>query len=278
MDDSSPLAPFLERSGVVVLDGGLATTLQDRGYDLDDPLWSARLLLTRPDAVREVHRDYLDAGADCLITATYQASIPGLQAEGLSEERAARLLRDAVATAREARDEFFEGREQPDEGRARPIVAASVGPYGAYLADGSEYRGNYRITRGELLAFHEPRWEALIDSEADLLACETIPSAQEAEVLLGLLEQTPGFPAWVSFSCRDGERISDGTPLSDCVALFEECDSVIAVGVNCTAPRHVNSLIERVRHAAPTKRVVVYPNSGQTYDAERREWVLDPSD
>ena len=251
-----------------MLDGGLATELQDRGHDLDHPLWSARLLLTQPDAIRDVHRSYLAAGADCLISASYQASLPGLRAEGVSEKEAKRLLQLSVAIACEVRDEFHER-------SIRPIVAASVGPYGATLADGSEYRGNYGVSRSDLRAFHEPRWEALNDSPADLIACETIPSIQEAEVLRELIEETPDACVWVSFSCRDGERISDGTPLEECAALFNNCGAVIAVGVNCTPPRMISSLIGRARRGAPDKRIVVYPNSGQTYDGERRVWVGD---
>ena len=264
MSRESPLTPFLEQNGVVVVDGGLATELERRGHDLDHPLWSARLLLEQSDAVREVHRSYLAAGADCLISATYQASVPGLRAEGLSESETRQLLRNAIAIACEVRDEH--------ETRLRPLVAASVGPYGAYLADGAEYVGNYGVSRSRLRAFHESRWEVLSDSGADLIACETIPSFGEAEVLLELLNETPDCPAWVSFSCRDAEHISDGTDLEKCAALFENCEPVIAVGINCTAPRYVTPLIAAARRGAPGKQIVVYPNSGETYDGKRRAW------
>ena len=170
MNAHSPLAPFLDQNGFVVLDGGLATELEERGHELDDPLWSANLLLTEPEAIRDVHRSYLEAGADCLITATYQASIPGLRARGLSDRQAAKVLNSAVAMARDVRDEIVEHWRGRNESRLRPIVAASVGPYGAFLADGSEYRGSYGVSRDDLRAFHEPRWEALSDSGADLLA------------------------------------------------------------------------------------------------------------
>ena len=265
MPPISPLTPFLEQHGVVVLDGGLATELERRGHDLDHPLWSARLLLEQPDAIREVHRSYMAAGADCLISATYQASIPALINEGLSEAEAKQLMRAAVTIACEVRDEH--------EAPLRPLVAASVGPYGALLADGAEYVGNYGVSRSTLRAYHEPRWEALGDSGADLIACETIPSFREAEVLLELLEQTPNLPAWVSFSCRDAARISDGTDLETCAALFDECESVVAVGINCTAPRYVSSLIEAARRGAPGKQIVIYPNSGEAYDGKHRRWV-----
>lgn len=272
----APFAPFLDRHGVVVLDGGLATELERRGHDIDHPLWSAQVLRTAPEAVREVHRAYLAAGADCITAATYQASLPGLTAVGVSVAESRRLLVSAVRLAREARD------EHADSAAARsppPLVAASIGPYGAYLADGSEYTGRYGVSAVLLRAFHEPRWEILATAGADLLACETIPSLAEAEVLRALLEDAP-HPAWVSFSCRDEGHISDGTPIESCVSLFADCGSVLALGVNCTAPPFVEGLIARIRRATPAARVVVYPNSGEVYDAARRSWtgLADPVD
>jgi homocysteine S-methyltransferase len=277
----SPIQSFLQARGVLLLDGGLATELERRGHDLNHSLWSARLLLEAPDAIRDVHRAYLDAGADCLITASYQASLPGLKAAGLSGSSAVDLLRRAVAVACEARDDFAHEAGGGNGGRRlRPLVAASVGPYGAYLADGSEYRGNYGVSQGELREFHELRWNILSESGADLIACETLPDLDEARVLLELLEHTEGPPAWVSFSCRDAARINDGTPIAEGVSLFRDCDRVIAVGVNCSAPVHIGELIDTIRAAAPNKQIVVYPNSGEGYDGERREWIgeSDPRD
>jgi len=264
---------FIEKHGMLVLDGGLATELEARGISLDTHLWSAQLLLENPGAIRDVHLSYLEAGADCIITASYQASVPGFVSYGLSEQEAKNLLSKSITLADEARDRYLECSTGREPERARPLVAASIGPYGAYLADGGEYRGNYGISDDELRAFHESRWEILAASPADILACETIPSFQEAEVLLGLLRQTPGVYAWVSFSCRDGEHISDGTPITECAALLKDCEQVAAVGVNCTPPKYISSLIERIRTAAPGKPIAVYPNSGELYDVETRAWI-----
>ncbi|MEE9534822.1 MAG: homocysteine S-methyltransferase, partial [Acidimicrobiia bacterium] len=187
----NPIAGFVERQGIMMLDGGLATALEVRGYDLDDELWSAKVLLEAPDAIREVHLDFLAAGADCISTSTYQASLPGFRKRGLSDAKGVELLRRSVRLAVEARDAFW---SEPSnrQGRLRPLVAASVGPYGAFLADGSEYTGRYDIDDDDLDAFHRSRWHVLADSQADLLACETIPSQREAGVLLQLLRETPG--------------------------------------------------------------------------------------
>ncbi|MFQ5628441.1 MAG: homocysteine S-methyltransferase [bacterium] len=277
-----PLAPFFEKQGVVILDGGLATELERRGHDLDHPLWSARvgLLLKRPEAIRRVHLAYLEAGADCIISASYQASLPGFQADGLPVKQARSLIKKTVALACEAREVFLENIQRESKARLRPLVAASIGPYGAYLADGSEYLGNYGVSSEALRTFHLPRWQALAETEADLFACETIPSYQEAGVLLELMQETPEILAWISFSCRDGVHISDGTPIQECAALFGDISQVVAIGVNCTAPRFIASLIRQVRNGAPDKPVVVYPNSGETYDAARRVWtgISDPID
>ena len=262
----------------MILDGGLATEFEARGCDLNDPLWSAKVLLEDPDLVRAVHLDYLRAGADCITSASYQASFPGFERRGLDHLAAAELMRRSVRLAVEARDEFWgNGGDHPD--RLRPLVAASVGPYGAYLADGSEYTGDYGVDRAVLSTFHLERWHVLAESGADLLACETIPSALEARILVELLRLTPDVYAWFSFSCRDEERISDGTPLVQVVSGLEDESRIAAVGVNCTAPRHIPGLIARLREVTK-KPIVVYPNSGETYDAERKCWVgeTDPMD
>lgn len=266
-----PTIPFLERQDVLILDGGLATELEHRGADLDDPLWSARLLLDRPELVREVHRDYLEAGADCVVSASYQATFEGLKRRGLDREQAAAVLRRSVELAIEARDEVW--RRFSDAGdRLRPLVAASVGPYGAFLADGSEYRGDYGMTVDELVDFHRARLDVLASSGADLLAIETLPSREEALALTRLLDSRRGPAAWMSFSCRDERSLWDGTPLERVLAEIAPCSRLVAVGVNCTAPTLVAALLGRAARVTD-KPLVAYPNSGEGYDAEAKTWV-----
>ena len=271
-----PFKDMLDRQGFVVLDGGLATTLEAHGHDLNDELWSARLLLENPGAVLRVHREFLGAGADCLITASYQASLDGFARCGLNAEAGAAAIRSSVDLAVKARREFLESQEAA-AARSTPLIAASIGPYGAYLADGSEYSGRYDIDDGALRAFHAPRWGILADTEADLLACETIPSLREAAVLLGLLADTPGVWAWFSFSCRDGVHLNDGSRFVDAVRLCAGAGRVVAAGVNCTAPDHVAALISAAR-AETDGPIIVYPNSGETYDATSRTWCPAVSD
>lgn len=254
-----------------VLDGGLATELERRGADLRDPLWSAVTLLERPDLVREVHRAYLEAGVDLLTTASYQATFQGLAARGVDARRAEALLRRSVALAREAWDGLVEDRAgSPD--RAPPAIAASIGPYGAFLADGSEYRGDYGLTERELRAFHADRLAVLADSGADLLALETIPSRREAEALVELLERHGRARAWITFTGRDERHVADGSPFIECVASLQASERVVGVGINCTGPDQAAALL---RSAAPvaTKPFVVYPNSGERYQAGTGGWI-----
>lgn len=238
-----PLAPFLVGGGTLVLDGGLATELEKAGFDLDHPLWSARVLLEAPEAIAAVHRAYLEASADCVTTASYQASPAGFRRVGLSEGEAADLLRRSVALARETRDAFWADSPNRVGRRLPPLVAASLGPYGACLANGAEYTGAYDLDVAGLVAFHRERFQLLAEAAPDLFACETIPSAAEARALLSLLRERETARAWLSFSCRDGERISDGTPFAEVVRLVDDHPQVVAVGVNCTAPEHVESLL-----------------------------------
>lgn len=271
-----PIQSFLDHQTVMVMDGGLATALEHRGFNLDDDLWSAKVLIETPDAIRQVHLDFLSAGADCITTSTYQASIPGFLSRGYTREQAVALLRQSVRLGTEARNEFW-ANPVNRTARQKPLVAASIGPYGACLADGSEYTGDYTVGEKELEAFHEQRLKVLSDTDADVLACETIPSHMEATVLLKLLRATPGPAAWMTFSCRDIEHISDGTAITD---VAQECDAedrIAAIGVNCTAPEFIASLIKELR-SVTRKPIVVYPNSGERFDAASKTWKVGNAD
>ncbi len=273
---ANPISEFLDRQGVLILDGGLATQLESRGHELDDDLWSARLLLDDPEPITRLHSDYLVAGADCITSASYQATIEGFGRIGVGEAEAENLLRRSVRLAIRARDDFWSDASNRQNDRLRPLVAASVGPYGAYLADGSEYTGAYDLDEDGLMAFHRRRFQVLAVSGADILACETVPSRPEARALARLLGETPGATAWFSFTCRDDRRLSDGSDLAETVIEIEEIagDSqrIVALGVNCIAPRHAQGLIDRLRHAT-SKPIVVYPNSGEAWDAVAKRWI-----
>jgi homocysteine S-methyltransferase len=269
-----PVAAFLALRPLLILDGALATELERRGADLRDPLWSAKLIIDRPDAIEAVHLDYFRAGADVATTATYQATFEGFARRGIDAAGAAQLMRAAVALACAARDEFWADASNRID-RLRPLVAASVGPYGAMLADGSEYRGHYPVSDTALRDFHRPRIHVLAESGADLLACETIPSLREAQALAAVLEEFPAMTAWMSFSCRDGVRTCEGQEIGDCVAQFKDHVQIVGVGVNCTAPEHISSLLQRMRNRT-NKPLLVYPNSGERYDAGAKQWRGQP--
>jgi homocysteine S-methyltransferase len=266
---SDPLTPFIQTQGVVVLDGGLATELEARGQLLDDDLWSARILEENPELIRQVHLDYLRAGADCVVSASYQATFEGFARRGFSDQQVEQLLHLSVSLCLQAREIFWA--ETTDSSRLHPLVAASVGPYGAFLADGSEYTGDYGLDRSGLRDFHRQRLAVLAASGADLLACETVPSLEEARALCDLLDESDGIPAWLTFSCRDHERICDGTPFVEAVEVALDCSRVIAVGVNCTSPIFISELLSSV--GSITKPLAVYPNSGEGWNAIDKRWT-----
>jgi homocysteine S-methyltransferase len=246
--------------GTVVLDGGLATELERGGVDLRDDLWSAKALLESPEEILRVHRSYFEAGADVAISASYQASFEGFAARGIPRSEGLRLLQLSVSLARDAARDF-----------PGTLVAASVGPYGAMLADGSEYRGRYGLSVRELAAFHRPRLEALLEAGPDLLAVETIPSIEETEAIVAILAEIPDARAWVSFSCRDRTRISDGTAFSEAAALAGSSPQVVAVGVNCTPPAFIPLLLSSAGVGLP---LLAYPNLGSDWDASSKSWRL----
>ena len=271
---NNPVSSILDHYPALVIDGALATELERSGYDLNDDLWSARILLEQPEAIRQVHLDYFKAGADCAITASYQATLEGFRKRGLNEREAIALMQKSVQLAIEVRDEFWADPANR-AGRAKPFVAASVGPYGAFLADGSEYRGGYGLSEKELMDFHRPRLRALIEAGADMLACETIPSLIEAQAIANVLKEFPNTTAWLSFSAGDNKHISEGQPFVDCVAQLTDRPQVAAIGINCTSPKYIPSLILEAKRVTE-KPILVYPNSGETYDAARNDWNGDP--
>ncbi|MFD0573716.1 homocysteine S-methyltransferase [Kitasatospora gansuensis] len=244
-------------AGPLVLDGGLSNQLADAGHDLSDELWSARLLADDPSAITAAHRAYFAAGAQVAITSSYQASFEGFARRGVGREQAAALLGRSVELARAAGPGW---------------VAASVGPYGAVLADGSEYRGRYGLTEGQLVDFHRPRIEALVAAGPDVLAVETIPDTDEAAAVLRALEGVE-VPVWLSFSIA-GDRTRAGQPIAEAFALAADAPGVVAVGVNCCSPEDADAAV-RVAARASGKPVVVYPNSGESW--EDRAWQGQPT-
>lgn len=246
-------------AGPLVLDGGLSTALEARGHDLSGLLWSARLLREAPDELVAAHRGFVDAGAQVVITASYQASHAGYRAAGLTDEQCDADLDASVRLAREAAG-------------SRAFVAASVGPWGAHLADGSEYTGYPDVSRARLRDFHARRLERLVAAGPDVVAVETIPEVLEAEVVVELLEElAPELPYWVSFSATEGARVAGGAPFAEAAGVVGR--GAVAVGVNCTAPQHVDALLESATAAGAP--FVVYPNAGATYDARTKAWTAD---
>ncbi|KAD6120029.1 hypothetical protein R6Q59_026128 [Mikania micrantha] len=278
------MSDFLRKSGgVAIIDGGFATELERHGADLNDPLWSAKCLLTSTDLVRQVHLDYLEAGADIIMTASYQATIQGFEAKGFSKEESEAMLQKSVDIACEARNVYHERccnseMNFTSDGKIlknRPIlVAASVGSYGAYLADGSEYSGDYgdAMDLEFLKSFHRRRVQVLAESGADLIAFETVPNKIEAQAYAELLEEGIKIPAWFSFNSKDGVNVVSGDSLTECAKIADSCKKVIAVGINCTPPRFISCLIKSIKKVT-AKPILIYPNSGETYDAELKQWV-----
>jgi homocysteine S-methyltransferase len=257
---------------VVILDGGLATELERRGLDLKDPHWSAKFLVEAPEEIEAVHYDYFLAGADIGTSSSYQATFEGFAARGIGRRESENLLRRSVDLVGRARERFW--REPANRaGRMFPLVAASLGCYGASLHDGSEYRGDYGLSRKELMDFHRPRLRVLADSGADLLAFDTIPSKLEAESIVALLDEIADAPpAWISFSCRNETEVCHGEPLAECFAAARTSEPIAAVGINCTPPRFVSGLLASVR-GTTEKRIAVYPNRGESWDAREHAWI-----
>ncbi|HZD47338.1 MAG TPA: homocysteine S-methyltransferase [Silvibacterium sp.] len=252
--------------GVVrVLDGGMATELERRGCNISGPLWSAHVLDSAPEKIAEVHLDYLRAGADCISTVSYQVSAMGYAELGRPASDAAEALRESVAVAAAAREDH---RRESD----RPVfIAASLGPYGAALHNGAEFHGRYDIGFDALVEFHAERLAVITETQADLVALETVPSLEEARAIAAALGSFPSLFAWVSFTCRDAAHVAHGEQLAECTALFDNVPQLVAVGINCTAPHLIGALIAEAK-IGTSKPIFVYPNSGELWDAANRRW------
>jgi homocysteine S-methyltransferase len=268
----NPIAQALTQTNTLILDGALATELEARGCNLADALWSAKVLMENPELIYQVHHDYFAAGAHVAITASYQATPQGFAAHGLDEVQALELIKQSVKLAQRARDDY----RAASASVAPLLVAGSVGPYGAYLANGAEYRGDYALPEEEMKVFHRPRVQALVEAGVDLLACETLPSFAEAQALISLLAEFPASRAWFSFTLRDAEHISDGTPLSKVAELVNAAPQVVAIGINCVALESVTPALRGLQ-ALCDKPLLVYPNSGEQYDASSKTWHSAPS-
>ncbi|WP_334327727.1 homocysteine S-methyltransferase [Gilliamella apicola] len=267
MKNNNPIKTLLEQKKHIVIDGALASELQRRGCDLNDSLWSAKVLIEQPELIQQVHYDYFVAGADCAITASYQATPMGFAPKGIELEESIKLIKTSVKLAQQAKMQYLNDIKQDKA----LFIAGSVGPYGAYLANGSEYTGDYQLSESEFIAFHKDRVAALIDAGLDILACETIPSFLEIKALAKLIQQFPMVNCWFSLTLKDQKHISDGTPLTEVIEYLNSIEQIVSVGINCIALEKVTPALE-VLSKLTSKPLIVYPNSGEQYDPTTKQW------
>ena len=264
---------IIDENGILVIDGSMSTALEHLGANLNSKLWTAKALEESPELVRQVHLDYFRAGADASITCSYQATIPGLMAAGLSREEAEQLIARSVTILLEARQQWWE-EEGKASGRPLPLCLAGIGPYGAYLADGSEYRGHYGVSDEVLVDFHKRRMQILHEAGADILLIETQPSLHEALLCADLAEEL-GADYWISFSCMDEKHICEGDPIRACGEAFSTGHPHLKmIGINCTRPACIEGLIRELRKGLGSRDlpIAVYPNSGEEYDPVTKTW------
>lgn len=268
------LEDTLKKTGIMMIDGSMSTALEELGCQLNDSLWTAKILAGEPEKIKTVHYNYFAAGADCGITASYQASIPGFCQRGYTEQEAENLIRRSVQLFCEARSQWWE-QEGKAQDRAYPMCLGAVGPYGAYLADGSEYRGNYGVSRQTLLDFHQRRMELLWQEGSDLLLMETQPSLKEA-LLEAELAENMHADYWISFTCKDESHTCEGDEIQHCAKVLSTGHPHLKmIGINCTDPALIEGLIENLKSATDLP-VAVYPNSGDVYDPQEKVWKKRP--
>lgn len=270
-------ADLKNRKGLVV-DGAMATELEKHGINTDSDLWSAKALIENPEAITAVHESYFQNGADVATTNTYQANVSKFMELGFSESESENLIIKAVELAKKARSNYFDSlpKDVRQKRAPHPLVAGSVGPYGAYLADGSEYTGDYNLSKSEYQEFHYSRMELLDHAGVDLFAFETQPNFDEANALVDLLmDKFPKQHAWLTFSVKDDSTLCDGTSLSEAVKYFNGADQISAIGVNCTTLENIHEIVRNVNQVTD-KPIIVYPNNGDIYDPVTKTWQANP--
>lgn len=268
---------ILASNDYIILDGALGTELENRGYDVSGKLWSAKYLLENPKVTQDLHEDYLRAGADIVTTSSYQATVQGLEDHGLSEVEALKTIALTVDLAKNARDNFWQSLSDDEKAKRHyPLIAGDVGPYAAYLADGSEYTGDYQLSKEAFKDFHRSRIKALLLAGSDFLAIETIPNVVEAQALIELLaDEFPDTEAYMSFTAQDSQKISDGTPMTEVAKLCDSSKQILAFGINCSRPAIISDLLKASRTISQ-KPLVTYPNSGEIYDGATQTWKSLP--
>ena len=245
-----------------VLDGGLSFPLEEKKILMNTNLWTAELLISNPELIREVHINYIDSGAQIITTSSYQASFKSLKKRGYTEIQSKNIILKSVEILEEIKKNYDN----------KIIIAASIGPYGSYLADGSEYVGNYNISKEYFFNFYKKKIDLLDSSNVDVLAFETIPSYKEAKVIAKILKGTKK-QSWISFSCKNEKEISDGTKLEKCCEYLNNHTKIFGVGVNCTSPKYISKLISILKRKLKNKKIIIYPNSGEIYDGKNKNWI-----
>lgn len=270
---------YLENNYPLILHGALGTEMEALGYDISGKLWSAKYLLEKSEVIQELHETYVAAGADLITTSSYQATLPGLVEAGLTEKAAEQIIALTVRLAKAARDKVWGALNETEKAkRPYPLISGDVGPYAAYLANGSEYSGDYgEITINELKDFHRPRIQILLDQGVDLLALETIPNRLETQALIELLaEEFPEAEAYMSFTVQIPDAISDGTSLAEMAKLVSQSNQILAVGINCSSPLLYNQALSFLKNTG--KALITYPNSGEVYDGDSQTWKSKDKD
>lgn len=270
---------YLENNYPLILHGALGTEMEALGYDISGKLWSAKYLLEKSEVIQELHETYVAAGADLITTSSYQATLPGLVEAGLTEKAAEQIIALTVRLAKAARDKVWGALNETEKAkRPYPLISGDVGPYAAYLANGSEYSGDYgEITINELKDFHRPRIQILLDQGVDLLALETIPNRLETQALIELLaEEFPEAEAYMSFTVQIPDAISDGNSLAEMAKLVSQSNQILAVGINCSSPILYNQALSFLKNTG--KALITYPNSGEVYDGDSQTWKSKDKD
>lgn len=270
---------YLENNSPLILHGALGTEMEALRYDISGKLWSAKYLLEKSEVIQELHETYVAAGADLITTSSYQATLPGLVEAGLTEKAAEQIIALTVRLAKAARDKVWGALNETEKAkRPYPLISGDVGPYAAYLANGSEYSGDYgKITINELKDFHRPRIQILLDQGVDLLALETIPNRLETQALIELLaEEFPEAEAYMSFTVQIPDAISDGNSLAEMAKLVSQSNQILAVGINCSSPLLYNQALSFLENTG--KALITYPNSGEVYDGDSQTWKSKDKD
>ena len=248
---------------IKLLDGSMSFPMEQLGYNLKNKLWTGKALINNPDLIKDIHKGYIDAGADFISTSTYQISFDRLKNMGYQSEEIKKIFQKSVDIVKDAIEESKLKKEIK--------IVGSFGPYASYDPEASEYIGEYDSTDIEIKKFHLNNIRIIEETDLDIILYETIPCLREIKILSEALSHSTK-EIWISITCNEEMEFRDGSSFKDACEIISKIEKITTMGINCFSPLLVKKAIDLLKKYS-NKKILIYPNSGEIYNPKERFWT-----